>query len=340
MKFGNPEFFLLLLMLPLFLGLFLWGRGKTKKALARFATPQLAIKLAPETPLYRKVIRGTLLVLFFIFLVIALTRPRFGNKLESFDRKGIDVMVALDISESMLAEDVTPSRLERAKFEISKLFDMLKGDRVGLIIFAGESFVQCPMTLDYGAAKMFLESVKTDWIQTPGTALGDAIKQASEALGAQSHKYKVLVLISDGEDHEGATLDAARKAADDGVIVYTVGVGSETGAPIPTNKGEGTVRYKQDASGAPVMTRLDPLTLQQIATAGKGKFFQAGTNLDLSVIMDEIDRMEKKDLGLSRLNIYEERYQIFLGLALLMFIIEFLLPSAPKRKKVWKGRFE
>jgi Ca-activated chloride channel homolog len=340
MHFGNPELFLLLLLIPLFIGFFLWAYQRKKAALARFAETKFMAKLSSGASFSRQVIAWTLFVVFFLFLVLALVRPRFGVKMELFERRGVDLMVALDISESMLAEDIAPNRLERAKHEISKLFDLLKGDRAGLIVFAGESFVQCPLTLDYGAAKMFLDAVSTGWVQVQGTALGDAIKQATEAFRSKAHKYKVLVLITDGEDHEGSAVEAARAAAAEGVIVYTVGVGSESGVPIPVSKGGGTVIYKKDKDGNLVMSRLEPMTLEKIAIEGHGKYFHAGTDLDLSRIMAEIERMEKKELGSSRLNIYEERYQIFLFVALLLLIAEFFIPERARRKEAWKGRFE
>jgi Ca-activated chloride channel homolog len=340
MHFGNPELFLLLLLIPLFIGFFLWAWQRRKTALERFAHAALIGKLISGFSYSRQVIKWTLFIAFFFFLVLALVRPRFGVKMELFERKGIDLMVALDISESMLAEDITPSRIDRAKHEIAKLFDLLKGDRVGLIVFAGESYVQCPLTLDYGAAKMFLDAVSTGWVQVQGTALADAIKQATEAFRSKEHKYKVLIMITDGEDHEGNAVEAAKAAAAEGVIIYTVGVGSERGEPIPLSKGGGNVVYKKDKDGNLVMTRLDPVTLEKIAIEGHGKYFHAGTDLDLTRVIAEIEKMEKKALGSSRLNIYEERYQIFLFIAILLLVVEFFIPQRVRRKKEWKGRFE
>ena len=260
--------------------------------------------------------------------------------MELFERRGVDLMVGLDISESMIAEDIAPNRLERAKHEIAKLFDMLKGDRAGLIVFAGESYVQCPLTLDYGAARMFLDAVSTGWVQIQGTDLADAIRQATEAFHSKAHKYKVLVLISDGEENEGDAVEAAKAAAAEGVVIYTVGVGSESGVPIPVSRGGGAVVYKKNRDGNLVMTRLDPVMLEKIAIEGHGKYFQAGTSLDLSRIITEIERMEKRELGSSRLNIYEERYQIFLFIALVLLLIEFFIPERVRKKETWKGRFE
>jgi Ca-activated chloride channel family protein len=340
MHFGNPEYFFLLLLIPLFVGFFLWAWQRRKAALERFAHTGLIEKLTSGFSFSRQVVKWTLFIAFFFFLVLALVRPRFGVKMELFERRGVDLMVALDISESMLAEDIAPNRIDRAKHEITKLFDLLKGDRVGLIVFAGESFVQCPLTLDYGAATMFLDAVSTGWVQIQGTALADAIKQATEAFRSKERKYKVLVLITDGEDHEGNAVEAAKAAAAEGVIVYTVGVGSESGVPIPVSKGGGNVVYKKDKEGNLVMTRLDPVMLEKIAIEGHGKYFHAGTDLDLTRIIAEIEKMEKKELGSSRLNIYEERYQIFLFIAIVLLIIEFFIPQRVRRKEEWKGRFE
>ena len=340
MRFGNPELFLLLLLLPIFAGFFIWAYQRKKAALQRFASMRLITKLTPSVSTSRQVLKWVLFCIFFTFLVLALVRPRFGAKMEMVERKGIDVMVALDISQSMLAEDITPNRIERAKHEIAKLIDNLQGDRIGIIVFAGESFVQCPLTLDYGAAKMFLEAVSTGWVELQGTALADAIKQAAEALGSKTKKHKVLILISDGEDHQGQAVEAAKAAAQEGIVIYTVGVGSESGVPIPMSRGGNNVIYKKDKSGNLVMTRLNPMILEKIAVEGRGKYFHAGTDLDLTVIAGEIARMEKKDLGMSHLTVYEERYQIFLAIALLLLIVEFFISERIRRKQEWKGRFE
>jgi Ca-activated chloride channel family protein len=209
---------------------------------------------------------------------------------------------------------------------------------VGLIIFAGESFVQCPLTLDYAAARMFLDAVSTDWVSMQGTALADAIDQSTRAFRSQSRKHKVLVLLSDGEDHEGDAAEAAKRAADEGVRIYTIGIGSESGVPIPVNRG-GSVVYKKDRGGNLVMTRLQPEVLEQIALEAKGKYFPAGLDLDLSRIYNEIAQMEKKDLGTNRMTMYEERYQVFLAIALFFFLLEFAIPERVVRKAEWRGRF-
>ncbi len=340
MRFGNPEFFLLWLALPVFIVFFIWAYQRKKAALQRFASLDLIAKLTPSAGLSRQITKWIVFCFFFFLLVIALVRPRFGLKMEMVERKGIDIMVALDISQSMLAEDIAPNRVERAKHEISKLMDMLKGDRVGLVVFAGESFVQCPLTLDYGAAKMFLDAVSPGWVQIQGTALSDAIRQSTDAFRSKVHKHKVLIIITDGEDHQGNTIEAVRAANEEGVVIYTVGVGSESGVPIPTSHGNGNVIYKKDSNGNLVLTKLNTGILEQIAIEGKGKFFHAGTDLDFSRIMSEIAKMEKKDFGSKNLTTYEEQYQIFLFMALILILLEFFLPERSRKRDEWKGRFE
>lgn len=340
MRFGSPEYFWLLFLIPLFIAFFIWAYQHKKGALAKFASLSLIKKISPETGLNRQVLKWIMFLFFSVFLICALVRPQFGIKTQKIERKGVDVIVALDVSQSMLAEDITPSRIERAKHEILKLIGLLKGDRIGLIVFAGESFVQCPLTLDYSAAKMYLDVVTTSWIQLQGTTLADAIRQSSKAFRTKSKKHKVLILITDGEDHEGESVKAAKDAAQEGVKIYTIGIGSEDGVPIPLKKSSGNIVYKKDKSGNLVMTRLNSIILEKIAHEAKGKYFHSSTNLDLTLIYNEIAKMEKKDLGMNKLAVYEERYQIFLFIALIFLILEFIIPERIKQKKVWRGRFE
>jgi Ca-activated chloride channel family protein len=260
--------------------------------------------------------------------------------MEMVERKGVDIMIALDISHSMLAQDLTPNRLERAKLEIGKFINLLKGDRVGLIIFAGESFVQCPLTLDHAAAKIMLQSVGADWVQIQGTALAEVIRQAVKAMGAAGKKHKVLMILSDGEDHEGNAVEAAKAASREGIVIYTIGIGSESGVPVPMNRGGNNVVYKKDKAGNLVMTRLNSLMLEKIAIETGGKYFHAGTDLDLTRIYSDVSKMEKSDFGMTKAVIHEEQYQIFLLTAIIFLLIEFFISERARRKEVWKGRFE
>jgi len=340
MRFGSPHYFWLLAAIPLVIAFFLWAWQRRQAALRRFAEPALVRRLTPGAERSRQVVKWTLFIAGLLFLVLALVRPRFGVKMEMMERKGVDVIVALDISNSMLAQDIAPNRIDRAKHEITKFIGLLKGDRVGLIIFAGESYVLCPLTLDYGAAQMFLDAVETDWIGLQGTALAEAIGQSAAAFKTKENKHKVLVVLSDGEDHEGDAVAAAKKAAGEGVRIHAIGIGSESGVPIPVSGSGGSVVYKKDRAGNLVMTRLNPVVLEKIALEGNGRYFHAGTDLDLSAIYAEISRMEKKDLGTNRMTVYEERYQFFLLVAIVLFIVEFLVPERIRRKETWRGRFE
>ncbi|MDR2693418.1 MAG: VWA domain-containing protein [Chitinispirillales bacterium] len=340
MRFGNPEYFLLLPAVPLAVFFFFLMYRRKKALLSRFASPILARKLNSSAGPARYILKSTFFCLFLTFAIFALVRPKFGVKMEMVERKGVDVMVALDISHSMLAQDLAPNRLERAKFEIRKFINLLKGDRVGLIIFAGESFVQCPLTLDHGAAAIMLQSVSADWVQVQGTALSEVIRQAVKAMGGTGKRNRVLVILSDGEDHEGSVTEAARAAAQEGVVIHTIGIGSEAGVPIPMNRGGSGVVYKKDKDGNLVMTRLNPVTLEKIAIESGGKYFHAGTDLDLTRIYNEVSKMEKSDFGMTKTVVHEEQYQIFLLAAIIFILIEFLICERARKKAAWRGRFE
>ncbi len=340
MRFATPQFFALFLAVPVLIGFFIWAFQHKRAALQRFASLSMVRRLTPEVSGTKQVWKFILFLLFLVFVIFALVRPQFGVKMEMIERQGVDIIVALDISRSMLAEDIAPNRLDRAKHEIAKFIDLLKGDRIGLIVFAGESFLQCPLTLDYGAAKMFLDVVDTDWIQVQGTALDQAIKQAAKAFDSKQKKHKVLIVLSDGEDHEGDAVKAAKEAGREGVKIYTVGIGSEKGVPIPVRKSGSTLVYKKNKDGNLVMSRLNPITLEKVSLEGNGAYFHAGTNLNLEHIYSEIYAMEKKDLGMNKVAIYEERYQIFLLIALVFLTIEFFVSERSRRQKTWRGRFE
>ena len=337
MRFAEPQLLLLLLLVPVFAGLFVWAWRARTDAIRKFVSWELLPVLAGDIG-RRRLVRGwVLFILFYVFAVVAIARPQYGVKTEMMTSKGIDIMIALDISRSMLAADIQPNRLDRAKHEVERFIDMCHGDRVGLVIFAGDAYLQCPLTLDYASAKMFLAPVKTDWIDEQGTALAAAIDKCTEAFAKGPKHDRVLVLISDGEDHDGSLDAALSRARDAGVKIYTVGVGSVNGTPIALQSGNGSVSYLKDREGNVVMTHLDAETMQHIAQATNGKFFLAGTNLDFSIIRSEIDGMTKQDFGTKKLAVYEEQYQSILFIALLFLLAEFLL-SGPiiKRKETVK----
>ena len=298
-------------------------------------------KMMRQHSVRKRNLKIVLLVLSYIFFVMALANPQIGTKLEDVKREGVDIIVALDVSKSMLAEDIKPNRLQKAKHELSQLIDLLQGDRIGLVAFAGIPHVQCPLTLDYSAAKLFLNIIDVNLIPQPGTAIGSAIETAVKAFNTEDRKHKVLILITDGEDHETDPLEAAKIAEQQGVKIFTIGIGSPQGVPIPEYDKYGrTSGFKKDREGGVVTTKLDVLTLQKIAFQTGGKFYQASTGeAELDEIYQEISEMEKKELVSKQFSQYEDRFQIFLIIGLIFLLLEIFIPENRKVKSEWRGRF-
>ena len=259
----------------------------------------------------------------FVFLFLALTRPQWGYNWEDIKQEGVDIIIALDVSRSMLAEDIKPNRLERAKRKIADLLNMLKGDRVGLVAFAGTSFVQCPLTLDYSAARIFLNAIDTDLIPIQGTALGDALRKSIKAFRTEEKKSKAIILITDGEDQSGLALEAAKEAREAGVKVFTIGIGKEIGAPLPNpDKSRGFLKNKE---GEVILTKLDETTLQKISLETGGSYVRSVTgDIDLKTIyFDQISqKVDKKQFKSERRKIWQERFQWFIFSALLFLLYE------------------
>ena len=273
----------------------------------------------------------------FAFLALALADPQTGSKMEKVERRGIDVMIALDVSNSMLAEDIRPSRLERAKQAISKLIDRLDGDRIGIIVFAGKAYNQLPITTDYGAAKMFLSAINTDIVPVQGTAVADAIEMATGSFGQSAHN-KAIIVISDGEDHQGDVLEKTETAAKKGIIVYSVGIGTPEGGPIPVYNGNIRTGYKKDRDGTTIITRLDDSLLQRIAAIGKGMYVRI-TNSEESwqKVFDDLNKIQKSELESKQFSDYEDRFQYFIGFSLLFLIFELFIFD---KKNQWFSRFK
>jgi len=257
-------------------------------------------------------------------LLIALANPQIGTKLEEVKRKGVELVVALDVSNSMLAEDIKPNRLDRAKQEISKLIDKLENDKIGIVVFAGKSFIQLPLTSDYSAAKLMLSTITTDIISTQGTAIGSAIETAQGLFSEDNSKSRVLIIISDGENHEDDAIGIARAASEKNIIIHTVGMGTITGAPIPIYQNNRIVGFLKDNQNNTVMTKLVPEVLQQVAIASNGEFYTSN-EMELAGILDKISKMEKIEFGAKQFTNYESRFQYFLGLALFFLLIELLI---------------
>jgi len=323
MRFAAPHYFHLFWLLIPVAGFLVWSLRRREKALTQLAHAPLLPGLLESVNLKATKWRVSLFLLGLAFLFLALTRPQWGFRWEELTQKGNDVFIALDVSKSMLAEDVKPNRLERAKREVKDLLELLKGDRVGLIAFAGTAFVLSPLTLDAAAVRLFLDDVSPDLLPQGGTAIAEAIRKATASFPGEEKKHKVLILLTDGEDLEGGAIEASQKAKSAGVKIFAVGVGTSAGAPIPFIDETGSRSFVKDKQGQTVLTKLNLQTLSQLSSA------RVATSLS-EVYENEIVPMEKKEFESIRQKKYEEKFQWFLILAFLLFLGEWLVPERKK----------
>lgn len=325
-RFEHIDYLWWLCTIPVIIVLFLFFWQWRKKAFARLADLHLADKLIPNRSNRKPIVKFLLLCGILSLLVVAIAGPQLGSKMETAKREGIDLIIALDVSNSMLAEDLTPSRLSNAKRAMEKLVDNLHGDRIGMIVFAGRAYVQLPLTTDYAAAKMFIKTVNTNSVNTQGTAIGTAIELALESFDKQSQTSKAVVIITDGENHEDDAIEQAKLATELGVSVHTIGMGSVKGAPIPVYKGRDRIGFRKDQNGQAIVTKLNEKMLEEISDAGNGIFVRASNaNAGLEYIFKEIENMEKVEYGSKVFTDYEDRFQFLLGAALLFLILEMLI---------------
>ncbi|HAZ12331.1 MAG: hypothetical protein A2X86_03750 [Bdellovibrionales bacterium GWA2_49_15] len=324
MKIANVQYIWFLLAIPFLIAFYVWAFKRKAALIEKFVSAELKERLLANFLPQRQKLKAVVLILSFTCAVLALIGPRWGFHWEEVKRRGVDIIIALDVSKSMMAEDISPNRLERAKRKIGDFLNMLQGDRVGLIAFAGTSFLQSPLTLDYGAIKLFLDELDTNLIPVPGTALGDAISKAMASFDQNDKKSRVLVLITDGEDHVGNPLEAAKKAGEQQIKIYTIGIGKDEGAPIPDKENGG---FKKDSSGNLILTKLDEQTLQKIALETGGSYVRSVSgDLDLENVYKDITlKVEDKDLKSGKRQRFEERFQWFVLLALLLLIIELFI---------------
>ncbi len=335
MRFAAPGYLWLLAAVPVLVALFAAAFRKRRRVLERFGDREIVHRLVRGISAERRVVKAALVLIATVCVILALSRPQWGSKLETVSRRGVDVFVAVDTSSSMLAEDVKPNRLSRAREAVSSFIDLLRGDRIGIVAFAGSAYVACPLTLDYAAAKLFVDVLEPGLIPIPGTAIAQAIRKATAGYGGSERRYRVLVLITDGEDHEGDVQGAVRDAAESGVIIYTVGIGSPDGEPIPVRNERGrVVGYKEDAAQKKVTTRLNDAALESIALATGGRYFRATTEgLELERIYEEIAGMDRRTLSSRMHSSYEDRYQFPLGAALVLLALEAAIPDRPHRRR-------
>lgn len=326
LRFAHPEYLWALWVIPALAVLFFFFHKWRRELLARFIAESLFSELAPDLSTPKRVLKEILMLSALALLVIAAANPQVGTRLEEVKREGIDVFVALDVSLSMKAEDIRPSRLEKAKRDVSSLLKKLQGDRVGLIVFAGDAFVQFPLTADYSAADLFISAVDVDAVPTPGTMIGTAIEHALNSFRKDLPTQKVIIVVSDGENTEGDVPGAIEKAKKQNVRVYTVGMGTPEGGPIPLYNNGVRTDYKRDRAGSIVLTKLDEATMQQIALASNGSYRRAtsGGN-EIDDIFKELSALEKTELGSLQVTGFEDQFQYPLALAIVLLMIENLL---------------
>ncbi len=331
-RFLHPEYFYLLIAVPVLLALYILYIYIRQRRLAAFGNMAIIRQLMPEVSYTRGWVKLVFVLMAITLLVAGLAGPQFGSKLTEANRRGIELIIALDVSNSMLAQDIQPSRMERAKQAISRLTDQLTTDRIGLIVFAAEAYVQLPVTNDYVSAKMFLNSIGPGMVSEQGTAVGRAINLAVSSFSPQEDVKKAIVVISDGESHEDDPVEAARMAAERGITVYGIGIGSTQGAPIPMATGNGGVDFLKDREGNVVVTRLDEETLTEMAIAGGGKYVRA-TNMQIGLqpLFEEINRLERVEFKEKIYSEYQDQFQYLLALAIIFILLDFLLLERKNR---------
>ena len=331
-NFAEAQYLLLLFLIPVFFILQAIVLRFRRRRIRKFGDEALVNQLMPSYTKTKAWVRLSMFSVAFFFLVIGLSRPQIGAKLKEHETKGAEIMIVLDVSNSMLAQDYTPDRLDRAKLAISRLVDRLRDDRIGLIVFAGNSFVQLPITTDYVSAKMFLNSISTESVPIQGTAIGEAINTAIRSFSAQSEKSRAVVVITDGENHEDDPVAAAKQAAEMGIRVFTIGVGSPEGKPIPMN-GE----LLKDKDGNIVVTRLDEKVLKDVAVAGNGLYVRAGNSeFGLNPVIDDIRKMDDERYSSIVFEEYDEQFMYFIGIALFFLIVEMLIGDRRSRRHLFK----
>ncbi|MCP3928374.1 MAG: VWA domain-containing protein [Bacteroidetes bacterium] len=338
LHFEHSNYFILLAILPVLIGLFIFARWYRKKAIQKYGDWLIMQRLMPEYSGIRPIFKAVFLSITFIFLVIGIANPQMRLKLETVKREGVEIMIALDISNSMMAEDIAPNRLEQAKLAISQLIKRLHNDKIGLVIFAGQPYVQLPLTTDYSAARMFLSSVNTSIIPIQGTAIGAAIELCLESFDPDTKGNKALIIISDGENHEDDAIEQAKVAKEANIQVHTIGIGSSQGVPIPVYSNSGRRDFRRDPEGNVVITKLNETMMQQIAGAGDGSYVRAANvTTALKLVFDKINELEKEEFETAKIANYESWFQIPLALALFFLVLEFLILP---RKNRWLSKVD
>lgn len=322
-KFAYPNALFLYIPLLLIVGIYLYACYKRRSDIRKYGSPELLGAMMPEASRFRPQLKFWLTFAALCFMVLLLARPQFGTKVETVKRQGIETVIALDISNSMMAQDVAPNRLERSKNIISRLVDEFEDDKIGLIVFAGDAFIQLPITNDFISAKLFLESISPSLITRQGTNVKAAIDMATRSFTPREGVGKAIIIITDGENHEGGAIEAAKAAAEKGMMVYVMGVGSPEGAPIP---GERSNDFRRDKEGNVIVTKLNEQMCQEIAAAGNGVYIRIdNTSNAQKILQKEVDKLAKADLDTAVYSEHDEQFQVMAWIAFVLLLIEMLL---------------
>ncbi len=332
-RFAHSEYLYLLYFLPLAVVLFVYVYRRRNAVLNRFAKRIMHPVLFPNLSTAKPIIKFIITMIAIAFIIIGLANPQLGSKIEEVKQVGIDVFILLDVSKSMTAEDIKPNRLEKAKYDIARLIQRLRGDRIGLIVFAGDAYIQIPLTTDYAAANLFLNAVDVNSVPQQGTAIASAITLAMKSFKEDADTKKAIVIITDGEDHEGDLDAVVQEAANKGILIYAIGLGSPAGVPIPIyNKSGQRVGYKKDRKGEVVLTKLDEATLKLITEKGGGKYYRgSNTEDELEKIYNDLAKLEQTEFGATKITDYEDRFYYLLIPAIILLIFEFFIPSTKSK---------
>jgi Ca-activated chloride channel family protein len=328
LRFAHIEYLWGLAAIPAFVLLFIWVERWKYKAIKSLGDRSVVDKIVPDVSFTTPRLKFILFLLAFAFLILGIADPQIGSKMVEEKHKGADLMILLDVSNSMLSGDMAPNRLENAKRAISQLIDNLHDDRIGIVVFAGQAYVQLPVTTDYSAAKLFLNTINTNMVPTQGTAIGAAIDMGMQSFDFKDGTGKTMIIITDGENHEDDAVAAAKNAIDKDVTVHVIGIGSVEGAPIPVYQGNKQVGFHTDSAGHTVMSKLNEDMCKEIAAAGNGAYVRAtNSNSGLGIIRSEIDKIQRKTYDAKSFKDFEDRFQFFLGFALMCLVVEFFITN-------------
>ncbi len=329
-RFEHPQYLYLLVLVPLLLALFLYRNALRRKQLKRLGDPELMACLMPDVSRARAIWHIVLQLLALSVCVFMIAGPQFGSKLEKQHKKGRELMIALDVSRSMNAQDIAPSRLEKSKQTLAKLIDALADDRIGLVVFAGEAFTQLPITVDYVSAKMFLQSISTDMMPVQGTEIASALSLALRSFGAKTEADRAIILITDGENHDNRAVEQAKACLEQGVRVHVIGMGLPKGAPIPTGRNN---EFHKDRDGNVVISKLNEEMCQQIAQAGGGIYVRSdNSNAAQRMLMQELDKMNQTDIESSYYSEYDDQFPSLAALLLIILLIDMLILERSNEK--------